>query len=379
MKSLKRKLVIGICLVCSGVMSLNLVGQETSFNVLDLMSDAKPLKATYRVDMTIDTSYKVVNVKPYLYSKTSGDIVELDEQQDIFYNAANFTFQRSPQEQEFLVLHVQYGPSFVFNRDSEAICIAPVQAFKVVEDIQCDSYTTTRYLIARSEFPTTDDDLFSADILNRMLEFDDMKDNQSWHNYQAIIAFTLNHFSEKPEYLEVSLAGNYLRSMVKFSNSLRTLMIDKRRFSLGHYQDALAIIDPSIVNIGYLMLSSLSSKTLQHQNNYPYVFSHPTYVEDFFAGISPFRLTEPESMSLDHVELMNNKINFHVWPWFDHVKYSFGDKVVKKAVDGFIEVPEDTDVVYLRPYSQSGKFLRTIVQVSQEKLLEPTQASKVGD
>lgn len=336
----------------------------SSFNVLNLMADARPISELYQLNMTIKSPYKVVKATPYYYSRNSKEIVKYPTIERVFHNMINYNFERIPDKDEFIFFHLEYGPQFIFNRLSEAICFAPIYTLKVVEDLNCNTYTTTQYLLATAEV-NSQGEILSPEIIEKMMEMQSLKSNQSWQNYQSILTFTLNHISENPEYHFVNIKGNYLKSMVSFAKRLRNVMLQRRRITLSDYNSILTSIDRSMVNTGYRILISMSNFAEQNKADLEFVYKYPTYMQDFFSGLSPFKLIEPESMSLPNVEVADGKVKFLKWPWFDHVKVSFDKGEEVKVVGEFVEIPKNTSHVYLRPYSKKGKYLRTIVQVGR--------------
>lgn len=331
------------------------------------MDDAIPEPHKYNVNTTIDSPYKVVSVAPYYYSSTTSEILPLSKIPKIFHNNLVFDFDRVriKNEQEYLLFHIQYGPHFTFNRFSEAVCIAPITGLKIVDDVHCDTLTTALYLIAASEQPFPLKEKFTPEIIERMIVLSNMPQTQSWQNYQALLTFLLNHLSENPEYEFVNLKGNYLNSMLEFSHEIKQLMLTKRRITLLDYEDILSNIDNSIVNVGYRIFSSLVNLSKQHASSLPFVVKHPTYLEDFYSGLSPFTLIEPESLRLVNVTYSDGIIHYSQWPWFDKVEYSF-DKSDPIFTNGStLPVPDGAIHAYIRPYGKRGKFLRTTVQVGQ--------------
>ncbi|MBB6543038.1 hypothetical protein [Thalassotalea piscium] len=353
--------------------------KEFNIDVLTLMSDAKPISNKYVVDLTINSPYKVVKVNPFYYSNATGEFKELPQISDIQFNSIRFNFETIPEKQEFLFFHVVYGPNFVFERNSEAICYTRIETTSIVDDVNCDTYTTTNYLIAAAEKPS--ETLFSADIAQRIFELEALPDVQSWQNFQAIIAFTLNHISEKPDYLNVSLPGNYLSSMVTFTRDMLDVMKDKRRINVLDYDQALLSIDKSLLNIAYQILLGFEGFAAQHIITLPHVIEYPAFLEDFFSGISSYTLVEPEAMSLPNIQLTSDPrtVSYVMWPWFDHIKYSFESASIldKATKDNSIDVPAGVDHLYIRPFAKKGRYLRSIVQVNQVKKNE--QISEFGD
>jgi hypothetical protein len=335
--------------------------QEFQFNLLELMKDAKPIEMVYKVNTAINTPYKVIKAQPYYYSKATGQLTKLPYQSKVNSNNLVFNFMQEPQKEEYLIVKVVYGPNYLFELNSEGYCFTKITGRFVMSEFNCDAYTTARYLLSKAILNDVHE--ISASIINKMFELQQLPQTQSWQNYQAIIVYFLNHIAEHPEYIGFNEKENYLKKSFLLVNKIYQHFKKNRMISLVNFEDYISEIDPSAENIGYKILSSLSVFHDENQKNLPFVIEHPTYIEDFFSGLSSLTLSDSGSMKLPNLLVEKSKVTFNYWPWFDQVSYQFDNQGIKYTNRHYIDKPVDVKRLYLRPFSGKNRYLKSIVQL----------------
>lgn len=340
------------------------VAAEDQYNVLELMKDAKPIEQRYFVDAIINTPYKVVSVVPYYYSSSSEKLIELPKIAKIYNNHLSFEFYQSLEKSPYLFLHIVYGPDFVMERNSEGVCYVPIKSAVILNQIPCNTETTAKYLLSLSLVDDVKNKaLFSKDLIKKWFELNRLPQTQSWQNYQAILVFLLSHVSQKPEYVKVNLPSKYLESMGRIVIDLNHKFLLRKRLLLNDFENILQKEDKSLVNIGYLILSSFDSLKEQHSKQLSFVNEHPAYLEDFFSGLASFTLSDPESMSVPNIKVKDDFVYFERWPWITKVTYAVDDSDYKEVIGNKIKFGLDAVNIHIKPYGLKGRFLSSVVQV----------------
>ena len=347
------------------------------FTLLDLMEDATPVTETYTIRSLIDTDYKVLSIKPYHYSVSRKEITEHPSIETVSNNFLSLTFDQEPSEDEYLVLHITYGPKFIFERNSEALCWFKFAGKQIFDNIRCDSYTTALYLVASAivdEDPLSKElDLLTPERLDQAIEYQSLPKLQSFQNYVALITFLLNHVAENPEYMYFSLPGNYLPMASQFTHELTRLLQTRRRIKIVEYETLLNSIDESMTNIGFRIFTALNSTINRNRHTLDLIEKHPTYTNNFYQGLQPFTLVEPESFTLADVEFSDGQITFKKWPWFHDVEVSFDDSSPITLSGTSHAIPLGSSEITLQPKGLRGSFAKTKIDLTGLVDAAPTE------
>ena len=343
--------------------------QEERSYLMTLLDDATPAKKRYRIQSTIETDYQVVGINAYLYDKDS-DTFEKLEDVNVNGTLLSLDFFRHPMTKPVVLFHMTYGPDFIFNRNSEAFCLVTFTGgFNHLDDVPCNPFTTTQYLIAASMINSPYDQLISADVIESYFRLSKLStDSFTYQYYLAVHQLLLYHVAETQNYIMASSPGGYLKTLYPAFVKIRESMIDFRQIDITTLDEILKTIDPSMVNIGYRIFMALHVSGERHLQEFPLFVNEYKLLKDFFAGVVPLDLTSPEASVVPNFEQLSNQVSFGHWPWFDGIQLSF-DSAAPLKVDSThieIDIPANATLLTAQGLSQLGRFSRSTISLSND-------------
>lgn len=364
-----RSYILKIMLTLAVFFSSHSYSTDSEKPLLDfmaLMEGAPEVSVTFKVQTTIQSEYKIKSIQPYLYLDQTHDLVELPNISHVTSNMLKMQFQSPPSSGEYLVLHVQYTPRFVIDGKSEAVCIAKFYTKKIFENFRCDSQTTSLFLLASAvEDPTQSKPLIHADVVKRMIQFSALPNTQSWENYQGIITLLLNHVAEQPNYSVINQPGQYLHQFRELTAKINDHVLNKRQFDIEELDALLLEQDHTMTNISYRIYMVLDSMIARLKTSLPHVSNRPIFMREFFSGLNPFTLLEPESQKLANIEVGSQDVQFVMWPWFEKVSVQFDEQEPFYVHSQQIDVPHKIRKLVLRPFGKKGRFPKQVIALKQ--------------
>jgi hypothetical protein len=331
--------------------------RNTNLDLLAIMEDAPITNRQYRVAIQIQTDYRITNIKSYYFSPSSASLTFLHEKTHSRTNALDISFQHAPSTDEYLVLHLTYGPNFVFDKYSEAVCVVEFKAAQLFEPLRCDTQTTAEYLVALSFLDEIPSDVINYPGLVQLLQVKSLPQIESYQNYLALFSLLQGHLAESPQYSQVSLPGKFIETLVPVARDIRDEFIKRRRLDVDTFEAILQSADLSMITMAYRLYMSFENLHQRHAKHLPDVIERKSYLKQFLSGFASLALHDPDAFQLANVVVFNNRLSFSRWPWMDTVKLSYGEESITTQ-DLTYKFAEDTslDYAFIRPYGSNSRF-----------------------
>lgn len=327
----------------------------SNLNILRLMDDAPISERQYRVSIDIETDYKVSEIYPYYFSPNASQLLPLPSFQHVKTNSLDLSFRHAPASEEYLVLHIKYGPRFVFNRYSEAVCIARFDAGQIFHSMPCNTTTTAEYMVAHTMMDEPSDDVINYKALQHYLQVLQYPKIESYQNYLALLTLLQGHLAESPQYSTVSANGLFLKTLIPFAKRVQEDFLKRRRLDVDDFDRYLNEVDLSMTSMAYRLYRSLDSLLLRHTQGLPDVKERKSYLTNFLSGFAPLGIHDPQAFELPSLNVYKNTINFRRWPWQDSVQLNYANQK-KTITDTQFEFPVDVTTAFIRPMSGKNRF-----------------------
>ena len=326
-----------------------------NLQMLRLMDDAPIAARQYRVASKIVTDYRINHIRPYYFSPSSATLTKLPERAFVQSNFLDLSFQHTPSKNEYIVLHITYGPAFVFNRESEGVCMAKFEAGQLFKEIACNTTTTAEYLVAHSLLDDQAADVINYPALLKLIDVKQLPKIDSFQNYLGLLTILQGHLAETPNYTTVSTRGNFLPSLISFAHTMRDEFLTRRRLSVDVFEQALQEIDRSMISMAYRLYMSLDTLIKRHSDQLPSLASRNTYMSEFLSGFTPLGLHDPKAYEVTNFGMYKRKIRFLRWPWMSSVTIQAGGETFDVTEQTF-SFDDTHNHAFIRPMTDTLRF-----------------------
>jgi hypothetical protein len=324
-------------------------------NILRILDNAPIAARQFRVSSKIDTNYKINHIRPFYFSPSAKVLTALPEKYFVQSNVIDLTFQHTPNELEYLVLHITYGPAFVFERNSEALCMIRFEAGQIFDNIACNTITTAQFLVAHSMLDGAEPDPIHLDVLMHLVEVKKLPMIGSYQNYLGLLAILQGHLAESPQYTTASGKNMFLQTLIPFARQLRAEFLTKRRIDVERFEAILKSLDRSMISMAYRLYMSLDTLLERHSTGLPSLITRGNYLKDFLSGLTPLGLHDPQAFELPNFGIYKHRIHFNLWPWMERVHVSYDEEAFYLSETEYTFDANVTDVL-LRPMGQGLRF-----------------------
>lgn len=339
--------------------------------LMKMMEDAPYEESQFRIKTTIETGYIVERATIYLYTPGNETIRTVVEDYDVKSNTIDHSFFNLLSSESYAVIHLVYGPNFLFDRYSEAVCIVPFIETNIFDPFHCDPLTTSEYLIAASMVKASKADLFTPSVAKEALYVKRLPRTITYEYYLAIHQMLLAHVAETDGYLKASQDGEYLYSMLALSQEINLQIKKLRRLNVGLLDKAAESIDSSMVNLTYRIYMTLDGLLDRHTSRLSRLSENNQLITDFYTGITPFLLAGAETDVIVSVEYDDDIMRLNYWPWFSGIKVKFNSsEETFVTTDRVLTIPADATFVDIQGQSLTGRYPTMRFAISQKRNFE---------
>ena len=328
---------------------------QDNLQMLRLMDDAPIAARQYRVASKIVTDYRINHIRPYYFSPSSSTLTKLPERAFVESNFLDLSFQHTPSKNEYIVLHITYGPSFVFNRDSEGVCIAKFEAGQLFKQIACNTTTTAEYLVAHSLLDDQAADVINYPALLKLIDVKQLPKIDSYQNYLGLLTILQGHLAETPNYTSVSTKDNFLPSLISFAHTMRDEFLTRRRLNVDIFEQTLQEIDRSMISMAYRLYMSLDTLIKRHSYQLPSLAARKSNMSEFLSGFAPLDLHDPKAFEVANFGMYKRNIRFLRWPWMSYVMIQVGDETFD-ITDQTFTFDQTHNHAFIRPMTDTLRF-----------------------
>lgn len=344
---------------------------ESRSMLLTLMEDAPYEESQYRIKASITTNYIVEHANVYLYSPETNSVQLVLDDYDVNANMIDHSFFAKPTNNAYAVIHLTYGPNFLFDRYSEAICIVPFLETNLYDAFDCDPLTTSEYLIAASTQDVDIDNLFSANVIREALYVKELPRTITYEHYLSIHQMLLAHVAETTGYLVANQRGQYLSNMLLLSKGIAAKVMRLRRLNISMLDKIAEEVDKSMVNLTYRIYMTLDGLLDRHAIRLTKLSQNNQLISDFFTGNAPFLLAGSETDIVVSVEYADDTVVLNYWPWFSGIQVKF-DSAAEPFItkDRELRIPENARYVDITGQSMTGKYPTMRFSIAQKQNFE---------
>lgn len=327
-----------ICLLC-----IASIHGAQAIDLLSYMSDAKPIKYTFRFDLDMDTHYKTHGVKGFLIEPELAKTTPIPLEDTASKHFVG-RLQLDKDTTKYLLVDVELGPIYQFKQNSRGFCFKSIEFQFTGDTIECHPIHTVDMLIAHALTNESIDfdkpSLKAVDMFTKLREFD--KDNENWDVYRQLISLIYTFFIGSSDYGDLSNPNTQLSVLLDITKDINDALYSERELSIAAIDRIISKREKRAINTTFKIHVNLDTLLEPLRPKFRYSKKTETVLAFFFNGTMPFKLDTPSSFKLPLIEHAEAGTIAYSWPWARTLRVKTNDNNMVTYSSSPVTLDSDT-------------------------------------